>query len=159
MLGAGDAASRFQRQRALFSPEDLRALRGPRLARPATAAEPVATAYRRTSGSALRRMRRRADISTYLADGLMPKADVTSMAHGLELRAPLLDHEIVRFGLALPDALQRDSHGGKRLLRDLLARYLPGHDFIRPKQGFSVPMSAWFGAGFDARLSGCRMDR
>jgi asparagine synthase (glutamine-hydrolysing) len=153
MLGAGDAASRFQRQRALFSPEDLRLIRGPSLARPATPAEPVAAAYRRTSGSALRRMRR-ADLSTYLADGLMPKADVTSMAHGLELRAPLLDHTIVRFGLALPDALHRDAHGGKRLLRALLARYLPGHDFVRPKQGFSVPVSAWFGDGFDDRLSG-----
>ncbi len=152
MLGAGDAASRFQRQRQLFSPEDLRTLRGPRLGKPVSAFEPVATTYRRTSGSALRRMRR-ADLSTYLADGLMPKADVTSMAHGLELRAPLLDHEVVRFGLSLPDALHRDEHGGKRLLRALLARYLPGHDFVRPKQGFSVPMAAWLGDGFDARLS------
>ena len=105
-----------------------------------------------SEGSALRRMRR-ADLGTYLADGLMPKADVTSMAHGLELRAPLLDHEIVRFGLALPDALHRDAHGGKRLLRAILARYLPGHDFVRPKQGFSVPVSAWFGGGFGDRLS------
>ncbi len=153
MLGAGDAASRFQRQRALFSPEDLRMLRGPRLARASNSFEPVAAAFRRTAGSALRRMRR-ADLGTYLADGLMPKADVTSMAHGLELRAPLLDHHIVRFGLSLPDALHRDAHGGKRLLRALLARHLPGHDFVRPKQGFSVPMAAWFGQGFDEMLSG-----
>src|SRR5881396_1133818 len=97
----------------------------------------LAQLYRSGNGSALRRMRY-VDVSTYLADCLMPKVDVATMAHALELRAPLLDQEVVRFALTLPDAWLVDQRGGKKLLRALLARYLPESLFDRPKQGFSV---------------------
>jgi len=103
----------------------------------------IAARYRQVPGTSLRRMRV-ADIDTYLADGLMPKVDVTSMAHGLEARAPLLDQEILRFALGLPDAWLVNGNGGKGILKALLGRYLPAQLFQRPKQGFSVPLSSWF---------------
>ncbi len=103
----------------------------------------IAARYRQVPGTSLRRMRV-ADIDTYLADGLMPKVDVTSMAHGLEARAPLLDQEILRFALGLPDAWLVNGNGGKGILKALLGRYLPAQLFQRPKQGFSVPLSRWF---------------
>src|SRR6185503_7336506 len=80
---------------------------------------------------------------TYLADCLMTKADVSSMAHALELRAPLLDHEIVRFALSLPDEFLHDGKRGKMILRSLVERYLPASLFSRPKQGFTPPVTEW----------------
>lgn len=99
--------------------------------------------YDSCTGNDLRKMRF-VDIASYLADGLLPKVDVATMAHGLEVRAPLLDQEIVRFGLSLPDAWLIDDGGGKRILREVLKRYVPMGLFERPKQGFDVPLQAWF---------------
>jgi asparagine synthase (glutamine-hydrolysing) len=66
------------------------------------------------------------------------------MAHGLEARAPLLDQEVLAFGLSLPDEYVTGPDGGKRILRTLLGRYLPPALFERPKMGFSVPLKTWF---------------
>jgi asparagine synthase (glutamine-hydrolysing) len=107
------------------------------------AEELIAPHYQRARGSALRKMRY-ADLRTYLADDLMPKVDVATMAHGLEARAPLLDQEVLAFGLSLPDQFLFDDRGGKRILRDLLARFVPRSMFERPKQGFSMPLQHWF---------------
>jgi asparagine synthase (glutamine-hydrolysing) len=115
------------------------------------ARELLVSAYERASGSALRKMRH-ADIQTYLADDLMPKIDVATMAHSLEARAPLLDQEVLGFGLSLPDDFLVDRGGGKRILRDLLARYMPRPLFERPKQGFSVPLQVWFAGKLRPRL-------
>jgi asparagine synthase (glutamine-hydrolysing) len=108
-------------------------------------------AYSRASGSDLRRMRF-VDIATYLADDLLPKIDVSTMAHSLEARAPLLDPAVLEFGLSLPDNYLVDRHGGKRILRDLLARYIPPWMFERRKQGFSVPLQLWFATSLRPRL-------
>jgi asparagine synthase (glutamine-hydrolysing) len=103
----------------------------------------LADAYRAGGGTALRRMRA-VDVTTYLADDLMAKVDIATMAHGLEARAPLLDRDVVEFALSLPDEWITDARTGKKLLRALLARYLPAELFDRPKQGFSVPLQTWF---------------
>jgi asparagine synthase (glutamine-hydrolysing) len=84
------------------------------------------------------------DLKTYMADCLLPKVDVASMAHALEVRAPLLDQEVVQFALTLPDQWVSTKSTGKVLLRAVLDRYLPAHLFERPKQGFSVPLDTWF---------------
>src|SRR5437764_4072836 len=106
----------------------------------------LAQLYRSGNGSALRRMRL-VDVSTYLADCLMPKVDVATMAHSLEARAPLLDHEVLEFALGLPDHWLLDGNGGKPLLKALLARLLQPALFHRPKHGFSVPFQVWFARG------------
>ncbi|HVH66985.1 MAG TPA: asparagine synthase (glutamine-hydrolyzing) [Gemmatimonadales bacterium] len=106
----------------------------------------LAQLYRDGTGSAMRRMRL-VDASSYLADCLMPKVDVATMAHGLEARAPLLDQEVLEFALGLPDHWLVDGHGGKPLLKALLGRLLPAKLFDRPKHGFSVPLEVWFARG------------
>ncbi len=106
----------------------------------------LAQSYRGGNGTALRRMRL-VDTSTYLADCLMPKVDVATMAHGLEARAPLLDQEVLAFALGLPDQWLLDGKGGKPLLKALLGRLLPPALFDRPKHGFSVPLEVWFARG------------
>jgi asparagine synthase (glutamine-hydrolysing) len=108
--------------------------------------------YSGATGSDLHRMRV-VDIETYLADCLMPKVDVATMAHGLEARAPLLDPTLLRFALSLPDDWLMDEHGGKRILKDVLYRHVPRALFDRPKQGFSVPLDRWFNTELRTRVT------
>src|SRR5205809_1068327 len=93
--------------------------------------------------AALRRMQL-VDIHTYLADCLLPKVDIATMAHGLEARSPLLDQEVLEFALGLPQEWLLDGNGGKPLLKALLARFVPPELFQRPKHGFNVPLPVWF---------------
>ena len=84
------------------------------------------------------------DIQTYLPGDLLLKADIASMAHSLELRSPLLDHEVVALGLALPRSLKLKGREGKQALRRAFAPDLPPQIAARPKTGFGVPISRWF---------------
>jgi len=86
------------------------------------------------------------DIETYLPGDLLPKADIASMAHSLELRAPLLDHRVVELGLALPDSLKTRGLTGKVALRRAFADELPPQVSRRGKTGFGVPLGRWFRA-------------
>lgn len=81
---------------------------------------------------------------TYLPDDLLPKMDRMSMAHGLETRSPFLDRALVEFVARLPDDLKRRGRRGKLLLRRVAAPLLPPDILRRPKQGFGVPVGAWF---------------
>ena len=79
-----------------------------------------------------------------LADDMLVKVDRMSMAHGLEVRAPFLDHRLaelmnrVAFDTKLPRGRQ------KYLLRKAMERYFPADFLWRKKQGFSVPLGYWF---------------
>ena len=86
----------------------------------------------------------RVDQKTYLPDAMLTKVDRASMAVGLEVRVPLLDHRVVEFTSTLPDGLKYKRGRGKYLLRRLLARYVPEELFERPKMGFGVPIEDWF---------------
>jgi asparagine synthase (glutamine-hydrolysing) len=77
------------------------------------------------------------DMDTYLADDLVAKVDWTSMASGLEVRSPLLDHELLQLAATLP--LGDD----KALLKDAVAPWLPAGVLTREKQGFAVPIGRW----------------
>jgi asparagine synthase (glutamine-hydrolysing) len=87
----------------------------------------------------------RMDLTTYLPDDLMVKADRSSMHVGLELREPLLDHELTAFGLAAPIRLRFDQRWrqGKVLPRRYLSKLLPKSVLDRPKQGFTPPLVSW----------------
>ena len=80
------------------------------------------------------------DIDTYLVDNNLARMDRGSMAHGLEVRVPMLDHRIVELALALPAALNPASEGGKLLLRRIAGNRLPRELLDKPKQGFSFPL-------------------
>ena len=84
------------------------------------------------------------DLETYLPGDLLPKSDIASMAHSLELRSPLLDHHVVELGLALPDRLKQRGRVGKVALRRAFAGELPELVAARGKAGFGVPLAAWF---------------
>jgi asparagine synthase (glutamine-hydrolysing) len=84
------------------------------------------------------------DARTYLPGDLLRKADLASMAHSLELRSPLLDHEVLELGLALPGSLKVRGRRGKIALRRAFADLLPPQIGAREKRGFGVPLSDWF---------------
>ena len=86
----------------------------------------------------------RLDVATYLPGDLLPKSDIASMAHSLELRSPLLDHKVLELGLSLPDRLKQHGLEGKVALRRAFADDLPALVAGRGKSGFGVPLAAWF---------------
>ncbi|MFD0738339.1 asparagine synthase (glutamine-hydrolyzing) [Lysobacter koreensis] len=84
-----------------------------------------------------------ADFMTYLPDDLLCKVDRTSMAVGLEARAPLLDTRVAQFAWSLPLAFKHDGGESKVLLKQVLRRYLPDAMVDRGKRGFGAPVTAW----------------
>ena len=84
------------------------------------------------------------DTATYLPGDLLTKVDIATMAHGLEARSPLLDHEFVEFAASIPAELKVRGREKKWLLREALRDWLPPEILDRPKQGFSVPVGEWF---------------
>jgi len=85
------------------------------------------------------------DISTSLSDDMLTKVDRMSMAHGLEVRLPLLDHRLVEFVLSLPPGwlVGPLPTEGKRILRELVRPMLPEGILNRPKHGFVIPLNDW----------------
>lgn len=81
-----------------------------------------------------------ADLKTYLPFDILAKTDSMSMAHGLEVRAPFLDHTVVEVAGRLPEHLRRK----KLVLKELLRRRCPWYSLERPKRGFSIPIHTWF---------------
>lgn len=81
----------------------------------------------------------------YLAGQNLANADRASMAVGLELRAPFLDHTFVEFVGRIPATLRLEGLTRlKRLLKASLADRLPPEILARGKKGFGVPLAAWF---------------
>ena len=113
------------------------------------------------------------NLKTYLVDDLLPKVDRMSMAHGLEVRSPFLDHHLVEFALRLPRAYRLRGLTLKRVLKAAVADLVPREIATRRKQGFGVPLDRWFrtdlrdyvasmlgpGARVRAHLHGAGLDR
>jgi asparagine synthase (glutamine-hydrolysing) len=83
------------------------------------------------------------DLGNYLPDQVLVKADRAAMRHALEVRCPLLDHQVLALALRMPPERQLDAGRQKLLLRRLAARHLPAALLDRPKRGFAVPLGRW----------------
>ncbi|HEU4701344.1 MAG TPA: asparagine synthase (glutamine-hydrolyzing) [Conexibacter sp.] len=83
------------------------------------------------------------DVTTYLPDQLLAKADVSAMAHGLETRSPFLAREVVEYAATLPTALRLRGWTTKYLLKRVAERYVPRDVLHRPKRGFVMPVAEW----------------
>jgi asparagine synthase (glutamine-hydrolysing) len=93
-----------------------------------------------------------ADIALVLPGDMLVKADRMTMAHGLELRCPFLDHRVVEWAAAMPGRLKVTRGAGKRVLRGTFADRLPAEVFQRPKRGFEIPIAEWLTGPLADRL-------
>lgn len=83
------------------------------------------------------------DSIVYLPDDILVKVDRSAMACSLESRVPLLDKNIIEFAWTLPKKYKLDADCSKKVLRNVLYRYVPKELMERPKQGFSMPVNKW----------------
>jgi asparagine synthase (glutamine-hydrolysing) len=137
----------------------------PRILRaPATPPEDVVAAYVR----ALDHLRPTEagmlwDATHTLPDAWLTKVDRTTMAVGLEARAPFLAKDVLEYAFSLPLDHRVRGNEKKIVLRKVLARYLPPELIDRPKQGFTAPMKTWFAnelrAELHDRLAPARIER
>jgi len=80
---------------------------------------------------------------TYLAEDILTKGDRASMSTSLELRAPLLDPQLIEFLMRLPSEYKLHRGRTKRLLRRALRGRVPAEVLVRPKKGFGIPVARW----------------
>jgi asparagine synthase (glutamine-hydrolysing) len=90
----------------------------------------------------------------YLPNDILAKVDRTSMAMGLEVRVPFLDHELVEFVSRLPVHLKMRRGRGKYILRRAMKDRLPGTILARSKQGFSMPVKRWLARDLSDHVDG-----
>ncbi len=83
------------------------------------------------------------DCLGYLPGDILTKVDRAGMAVSLESRIPMLDHRLIEFLWKLPIEQKCAPGRSKRLLRDVLDRYVPKHLIERPKTGFGIPVHQW----------------
>ena len=83
------------------------------------------------------------DLHYYLIDDLLVKVDRASMFHSLEIRVPLLDHEVLAYTVNIDRGLKINNGISKYLLKEILFDYVPRELFDRSKWGFSIPLVKW----------------
>jgi asparagine synthase (glutamine-hydrolysing) len=84
------------------------------------------------------------DLKTYLPGDILVKVDRMSMAHSLEVRAPLLDYQVLEFAATLPSSWKIKGRDKKYILKETFGRFLPEGILHRRKHGFTVPLDTWF---------------
>ena len=98
------------------------------------------------------------DMHTYLVGDINTKVDRASMAHSLEVREPLMDHELVEWAASLPSSLKYRGGQGKWMLKKSMEPYLPNEVLYRPKMGFAVPLARWFRGPLRQRVRGALLE-
>ncbi|MFC1684776.1 XrtA/PEP-CTERM system amidotransferase [Pseudomonadota bacterium] len=84
------------------------------------------------------------DLKTYLVGDIHTKVDRASMANSLEVRAPLLDHQLIDWVSRLDPDFKLNGQMGKYILKKAMEPHLPADVLYRSKMGFAVPLAEWF---------------
>jgi len=85
----------------------------------------------------------RSDFEHYLPGDLLVKADLATMANSLELRSPLLDHQVIEWSNSLPAKFKVAGRESKHILKDIARTLVPTELIDRPKMGFAIPRADW----------------
>ncbi len=154
-LGRDPAAAYFA-DLAFLKPADARRLMGLPADRDVTKSpvfEQVTEPYRRCGSTNAVQRAEYADLKVYLPNDPLVKTDRMSMAHGLEVRCPLLDRRVVELAFRIPADRKQRGRQGKALLRALARRRLPSGLWQLPKRGFTVPIGEWIAGPSAAQFS------
>jgi asparagine synthase (glutamine-hydrolysing) len=89
----------------------------------------------------------RSDLDAYLPGDLLVKVDIATMANSLELRSPMLDVNVVEWGLSLPRKYKIKGFETKHILKDVARSLVPAELIDRPKMGFGIPRAEWLRTG------------
>jgi asparagine synthase (glutamine-hydrolysing) len=100
-----------------------------------------------------------ADVGTTLPDDFLVKVDRASMAHGLEVRPPFLDHELMELAARIPSAWKVCRGKTKWVLKESFRKLLPDTLIDRPKQGFEIPIDAWLRGPLRETFESAVLDR
>ena len=143
---SGDRAAAYYADLCFTKPDAARRLlgihgRGDPAASPVF--ELVTEPYRRCPSKDPVQRAEYADLKVYLPNDVLAKVDRMSMAHGLEVRCPLLDRRVVEFAFRVPVRTKMARLRPKSLLRNLAARRLPPSITSLPKHGFTAPVREW----------------
>ena len=89
----------------------------------------------------------RSDFAVYLPGDLLVKVDIATMANSLELRSPMLDVNLVEWGVSLPRKYKIKGFETKHILKDVARSLVPANLIDRPKMGFGIPRAQWLRTG------------
>jgi asparagine synthase (glutamine-hydrolysing) len=89
----------------------------------------------------------RSDLDAYLPGDLLVKVDIATMANSLELRSPMLDVNVIEWGLSLPRKYKIKGFETKHILKDVARSLVPADLIDRPKMGFGIPRAEWLRTG------------
>ena len=92
------------------------------------------------------------DYKTWLVGDINTKVDRASMAHSLEVREPLMDHQLIEWLATLPSHLKINRGEGKYVFKKAFEPLLPNDILYRPKMGFSVPLASWLRGPLTERM-------
>ena len=157
-----DPAAAYYSDLAFLKPADARSLMGLDPDRDPTRSpvyERVTEPYRRCPSTNAVQRAEYADLKVYMPNDPLVKVDRMSMAHGLEVRCPLLDRRVVELAFRIPATRKQQGTQGKTLLRSLARRRLPGKLWRLPKRGFTVPIGQWIAGPYQALFESEIFDR
>ena len=83
------------------------------------------------------------DYRNYMQNDILVKVDRATMSASLEGREPLLDHRLIEYAAQLPISFKYDGTNRKKILKDIVHKYVPKDLMERPKTGFSLPIYSW----------------
>lgn len=138
-------AHRFSSIHSLSQPEDLINLLMPEI-NTSSASEIFLNEFNKGNLTSFERMIR-SDMSSYLPGDLLVKVDMATMANSLELRSPMLDVNVIEWGLSLPQKYKIKGFETKHILKDVARSLVPANLIDRPKMGFGIPRAEWLRSG------------
>ena len=100
----------------------------------------------------------RSDFAGYLPGDLLVKVDIATMANSLELRSPMLDVNVVEWGVSLPRKYKTRGFETKHILKDIARSLVPANLIDRPKMGFGIPRAEWLRTGMKEMIIETLMD-
>ena len=150
-----DPAAAYYADLAFLKPADARSLMGLDPSRDPLKSpvyEQVTEPYRRCPSRNAVQRAEYADLKIYMPNDPLVKVDRMSMAHGLEVRCPLLDRRVVELAFRIPASRKQQGAQGKALLRALARGRLPGALWQLPKRGFTVPIGGWLAGPYASQF-------